>query len=468
VPFVFRLDPTAAKNLRTWRGRLRRSLPLAISLSCHATAAWFLLQPDFAPPPPHCQVVIVPLVPKESLPQDRLVWRPSPTSIPEVAPQEPFGPHPTPHGEVDPSGQVLIARSPAPDSTRQLIRQPDHPEPIPVDVPAPNLVAIHAAAAPAPRVFVPPPASPALPANPAPAMLEPPPALKPSRIQPQDGPPSLLVSVPKVARKAFVPPAALAANPTPAPAPQEISAPPAIGMRAASAQSLDAIMVGVAPSPVLPPQGSRSAQFAKAPAGGTPSSGASSQPGAVIVPGLVAHGAPAIVPPPVIPERHTFQEIMIPGVNRTMSAPLRPSSRIIPRSVEAQFANRNVYTLVIPSPALPGYTGDWVMWFSERQPDEDPSAHISAPVPVRKYSSDVPATALLPPIAATVQFAAVIDRSGRVGLAKIVRGTVDPALRLRAMEELATWEFKPALRSGQPIEVDIVLEIPFELRLAPH
>jgi hypothetical protein len=64
--------------------------------------------------------------------------------------------------------------------------------------------------------------------------------------------------------------------------------------------------------------------------------------------------------------------------------------------------------------------------------------------------------------------ASVIDRSGHVIGARILRGgTTGEAFRLKAIEELETWEFQPALRNGEPIEVDVVLEIPFRLLLSP-
>jgi TonB family protein len=147
-----------------------------------------------------------------------------------------------------------------------------------------------------------------------------------------------------------------------------------------------------------------------------------------------------------------------------MSAPLRPSSRVIPASVESQFLNRNVYTLVIPGPKVPGYQGDWVLWFSEREPDTETNARISAPVPARKYSLDDAPSSPSGPVAVTLQFAAVIDRAGRVSGAKVLRSSAAPAVRAKAIEELESWEFMPALRNGQPIEVEIAIEIPFELR----
>jgi hypothetical protein len=146
-----------------------------------------------------------------------------------------------------------------------------------------------------------------------------------------------------------------------------------------------------------------------------------------------------------------------------MSAPLRPSSRVIPASVEARFSHQNVYTLVIPGPAVPGYAGDWVMWFAEHDPPEISSgARISAPIPARKYSTvNVESGAPGVPAAYTVQFAAAIDKAGHIGSAALLRGPVDPVFRRWALDELASWEFKPALRNGEPIETDVVIEISF-------
>jgi outer membrane biosynthesis protein TonB len=203
---------------------------------------------------------------------------------------------------------------------------------------------------------------------------------------------------------------------------------------------------------------------------GAPSSGSPAKPGTPSVPGLVAHnanGKPAEAPPPVdakVPERFVVAETRYAAFNRTLSAPLRPSSRVIPATIEAQFANRNVYTLVIPRPDLPEYSDDWVLWFSERQPGDTPASRISAPVPARKYSVAGGAPAANPPSNGAAQFAAVLDRNGRISAVRILRGAAGDAFRSKAVEDLQTWEFQPALRNGEAIEVDIVLEISFQFR----
>jgi hypothetical protein len=47
---------------------------------------------------------------------------------------------------------------------------------------------------------------------------------------------------------------------------------------------------------------------------------------------------------------------------------------------------------------------------------------------------------------------------------EIVRG-LDDRLNASAVEALGKWEFYPATREGEPVDVDVLVEIPF--RLAP-
>lgn len=448
-----------------------------ISLAIHAAAAALLLSSNrFLPatfPTPEYKLVVVPLPPKDKPINGRFVWSP----IPEVAPLNPFGPEDTPHGEKDPSKRVLIAQAQAPDSTKQFIQQPEHPEPLPTDVPTPNLVSARVEnppvpAKPVPKVFVPPPPAPTpvRSAEPRPVILEPPPSVEPSKVQARNDLGQYLAPVAKMKFKPASATVPSAAAPAVTPMRDAPPAPPSDGALSSKMIGTAAVIVSLNPGVGPPPPGSRSAQFAKAPASGTPSSGAA-QPGAVTVPGLVARGRPlAPVKPPSFPpagatsNRKVVKEIAIESIGRTMSAPLRPSARIIPPSVESQFSNRNVYTLAIPGPELPEYTGDWVMWFSERQPADDPRQRISAPIPARKYATVDEAAGTL--VAATIQFAAVLDKSGRVALLRVIRGRVDEWFKLKAMQELEAWDFQPALRNGEPIEVDMVLEIPFQLKMS--
>src|ERR1039458_547525 len=82
------------------------------------------------------------MLPKEKSGPDKIIWFPRVAAIPDVAPAQPFGPAKTPQGIRDPSGQTLIAHSAEPKSTKQFIWEPEHPQPLPSDVPTPNQVTL--------------------------------------------------------------------------------------------------------------------------------------------------------------------------------------------------------------------------------------------------------------------------------------------------------------------------------------
>lgn len=284
-----------------------------------------------------------------------------------------------------------------------------------------------------------------------------------------------LDSAKKPPLKPFVPPTT---QPQTASGPPKLIEPPPPSTTQAGAGGVaQGVIVGLNPTdrfsaPI--PEGSRSAQFARAPNAGTPSSGSSSSPDAPRVPGLSAHapqGQPADIAAAgkegVVPERHTVTEVFFPPMNRTMSAPLRPSSRVVPATVEARFANRDVFALVIPGPKLAGYAGDWVLWFGAHQAENGTSSRIQAPIPAKKEdTSSASGTTPDSDGKGSVQFQIVIDSKGHVLAPQVLRGPNSEPFRRRAIAELQTWEFKPALRNGEAIDVDAVLEIPFAFRPA--
>jgi len=437
----------------------------SLSLILHAGVIGFVLWIDIAFAPPASPRYDVLPIPDKRSPDSKIVWYDFRKNLPDVTPDHPFGPSLTPHGEKDPT-QTLVTVSPDASSTRQLIRQPDQPKLLVTDVPAPNLVALQVKLP--PKTFVPPPA-PKQPRTVAIHVIDtqPSPLEKPTL---QTGSAlGAMTSLQKLPPKPFVAPLAqgVAAKPVPhvdVPVSQSSDIP------ASQIPGLQAVMIGLNPAATLPPPGSRSAQIARAPEAGTPSSGAATGANASIVPGVLSHGKPGDTTPPgsaQTPKASSLpsaQEIVLAGVNRTMSAPLRPSSRVIPASVEARFAHQNVYTLVIPGPAVPGYAGDWVMWFAEHDPPEISSgARILAPIPSRKsLAVDSNPGSAYP--AASFLFSAMVEKNGRISSAAVLRGPVDPAFRHRVLEELQSWEFKPTLRNGEPIDADVVLEITFRLQ----
>jgi TonB family protein len=65
-----------------------------------------------------------------------------------------------------------------------------------------------------------------------------------------------------------------------------------------------------------------------------------------------------------------------------------------------------------------------------------------------------------------VQLFCVVSREGTVSSIELLRGA-DERLNQSAEEALAKWEFYPATRNGQPVDVDVVVEIPFVLAPPP-
>jgi len=86
---------------------------------------------------------------------------------------------------------------------------------------------------------------------------------------------------------------------------------------------------------------------------------------------------------------------------------------------------------------------------------------MHAPIPLRKIEPlDAPLEDARAEI--RVQFVAVITRDGKIGQISLLRAA-NPALRQAVIQDLASWNFKPATRDGVAVDVDAVIEIPFSL-----
>ena len=442
----------------------RRRTAFAASLAIHWTVAAVLLsvrvtyQPSLLEDPKY-RVVVLP-VPKQ---ENRIEWYDLRQTLPNLAPKQRYGPGDVPQGQKD--VLTLIVRATNPSSTQQLVWQLEQPALLKADVPSPNLIAVPAKTA--PRQFVAPVVErPKQPPEPVKA-LEPAPTLNSSAPVDRFGPLTTSIKLPP---RRFVAPKANSGLEHQAES--VVPTAPPVSQLSNTSGDVQALIAGLNPAdrfPALPPEGSRSANFARAPASGPPSSGANSD-GASQLADLVSRGTPGRIPIP--PEASAampkiVKETTFRSLPRTLSAPLRPSSRVIPTTVEAQFANRNVYTFVIPDVGLPEYSGDWVLWFAEDASAANQLARISAPVPVKKYAAqEVPLASAESGAVGAIQIAARIDRNGRVSEARVLRGAASYATKRRAEEELQTWVFAPTLRNGEAVAVDVVVELPFQPQYA--
>jgi hypothetical protein len=209
------------------------------------------------------------------------------------------------------------------------------------------------------------------------------------------------------------------------------------------------------------PEGSRGGQFSKAPTLGEPASGEVSGSG-LTVPNLsIKEDRSKAAGPPQVFKATIYADKVRSVPVSTLSVPLRPGSRTIPRTIDARFQGRDVYTMVIPIENLPRYSGDWILWFAERDQKTGDRPSLRAPIPLRKVEP------LEEPLASArtefrVQLLALIKRDGKVEGISLLRNLA-PAMEQAVIQDLASWEFKPATRDGVPVDVDIVVEIPFSL-----
>jgi hypothetical protein len=118
--------------------------------------------------------------------------------------------------------------------------------------------------------------------------------------------------------------------------------------------------------------------------------------------------------------------------------------------------------MVVPIENLPDYGGDWIIWFAERQPKGGDAPSMRAPVPFRKFEPADRALSRLH-VEWRLQVAAVIRQDGKLESISLVRHGA-PAAEQAVIQDLQSWEFRPATRAGVPVDVDVVIEIPFILQ----
>jgi TonB family protein len=240
-------------------------------------------------------------------------------------------------------------------------------------------------------------------------------------------------------------------------------------------------IVGLNPSPRLDvpiPQGSRPAQFSAAPEPGAgDGSGEAVETAHISVPGLmIRNGGKAAAPETVRPvmiarAAPTSTEVLRSAVRAAGPAPAletepeRRAPSIVPTVPDPRFAGRRIYTLAVQMPNVTSAYGSWTMWFAERDERMGEAPVIRLPVPLRKVDPKYVPSAVADRVEGRVQFSGIVRMDGRIDELRLVKG-VDERLDSSAADALLKWEFEPAHKNGTPIEMDLVVEIPFFL--GPH
>jgi TonB family protein len=123
------------------------------------------------------------------------------------------------------------------------------------------------------------------------------------------------------------------------------------------------------------------------------------------------------------------------------------------------FGERKFYSLTLNMPNLNSAGGSWVIRFAALSQNAN-AGELSAPAATRKVDPAYPIELMRQNVAGTVTLYAVIHASGKIGNVRVLRG-IDDRLDQYASEALAQWQFQPATRNGDPVDVEAVFRIPF-------
>ena len=484
--------------------RRPRALPVGFSLAVHAGLLALLMIRSNVPPRQNAyQQLIAGKEPK-------LLWYKFRDKLPDVRPVNRNGENQKPKAEVKLANQNIISSPKDAPKARQMVWQPIPELKLEKDVPAPNVLAAlpeitpperRRFTPPAPRVrdeakvnvplapelqaratstqhfdlpkvyrpFVPPTAVRSVPQRVLEALPEAP-AIAAHASAEVPGLSADLLHV----RKPFTPPAARASSSAGDGAAPEVPAAPQI---AVAHNTYSGAIVGLDPAETLNiPKGSRAAQFSAGPVlnpnGGTPGSAKD----ALSVPDLYVKGGgkdldnrPTVVARSVLPRMPTsvMSDDTLRGTSRYMTVKDigHSSGTRVANAPDPRFNGRQVYTILVQMPNITSYVGSWMMWYSAREDSRPLDDPIQAPTPLHKVDPKYIATAVEERVQGAVRLACLLDSSGHVTHVELVRG-VDERLDRSAVEAFRKWQFEPATRKGEPVAVDLLVEIPF--RLAPR
>jgi len=501
--FLLRGDPSRGLLLSALLHVIAITAIVSAPLYDFSAAAWLFQETD--PLPPRHEVIYyarADLLPLISPPKPKAAARLAPSRAAVKLALQP--------------AQRIVSKPPAPDNRRQTILQPEVPKLSALaEVRVPNMIRWSAPDLPPPVVptDVRRPAAKPAPEPPAPVRR-----VMPSLPMPQAlrADASVMPLAPLAAVKAPKLPVpvriARAAAPAPAPAARQTVARTAPELPSAPAGEANAppsaqlelanlIAISVAPAPpaedVVIPMGRRAGEFSAAPEGsgeesiGIPSTdsaiattatgreGLSGEEGAEIhVPDLSISGAGPPRGPsslggtdPATDLRQLMARASRPRLTpgflpRPATAPGAGSPAGKDRRLEAEFFGaRRVYTVYMNMPNLTSAAGSWVLRFAEldeRGNRQDADGELATPEAFRKVDPMYVASAARERVQGTVTLAAVVLRDGTLANIRVV-GSLDPRLDSSAVAALTQWRFHPARKNGAPVDLEVLVQIPFRI-----
>ena len=291
---------------------------------------------------------------------------------------------------------------------------------------------------------------------------------------------------------------------------QVIAPPPALGAGGRSRASGDLIALSLHPAvgaPPTPPAGNRRGNFAATPEGhrgatGTPASSANFASGngngsgkkdAANLPSGLYVGktnnptASVAGDPAAHSNRNTVNPNLIANARPPRLSSTRPAQSDadskLSEAERAVFGSRKIYSLSLNMPNLNSAGGSWIVRFAALKPETTPgggaaaaaraasessadqssanhASELSSPTATRKVDPAYPLELMRQNVSGTVILYAVIRADGTVANVRILR-SVDDRLDRYASEAIAKWQFQPAIRNGDPVDVEATFSIPF-------
>lgn len=335
--------------------------------------------------------------------------------------------------------QASMVEAPPAD---QLIWQPSAQELIKESMDLPNVAA-----------FRPPPPPEAPPAPPAP---EPEPVVEsPLATQPRRPPP-----------RKFVPPPGTG---TPKTAPIELADPPLTGTvrGAADLGEMAVVVAGINPSMKdLPemPAASRPATVSVGPDAGRGSGGGVPEASGVEGLEVITRGA-GNAPPSArsvfVAQTVMFSRESIDQRRTAIAVPVRLA--MLPPAAKQHFGERAVYLVFLDRLNDVHYASETLMWFAAREQSGMGGRTMHAPVPFRQKDPFSARSKAAVALKGLIRLAAVVGADGFVTDVRVLGGPDDHVNQFMAAA-VASWTFLPALRGGERIAVDVLLDIPLALR----
>jgi TonB family protein len=248
------------------------------------------------------------------------------------------------------------------------------------------------------------------------------------------------------------------------------------------------IALGIHPAsvtgPIIVPRGSRSGEFAAGPEGkadapGTPDDRGTDGPGAGGggnsngPAGISVSPGPAPVPPgavvaasPLPPVAHSQPRLLASlGSSRVsdIARNTRPStSPDAPAKPDEVFGTKKSYSMTLNMPSVTSAGGSCIIRFAELT-EQKSSGDLTAPIAMLKVDPAYPPEAIRERVEGTVTLYAIIHKDGTVGEVRVLHG-VDERLDHNAQVALARWQFRPATKNGNAVELEAVVQIPFVAR----